>query len=198
MIDGSWSGHIRMRRVRDLSVVEHYAFPGEMITSVSASADASLWVFAHQPKVLPNAQHTAPPYFTVWEWPLRSPLRTLPSGCDHLYAAQLAPSGSRIAAVSSRSQADELLLFELNGEVTGSAQISIGGTGSKIRWSSDSRQLGAVTTRAFDIFLADPLSRERSLPDQYPADLAFIGGTAELLLASWNGGRVVTLQNEPS
>lgn len=198
VVDASWSGFIRVRRVQDLSVVEQYSFPGEMMTSVSANADAGLWLFAHQPKVLPGAQFAAPPYLTLWEWPLRRPIRTLPCDGAHLHAVQLAPSGRRIAALSSKGQRDELLLLEPDGKISGSAEISIGGSGSKVRWSSDSRRLGAVTARAFQIFQADSLKMELCLPDQYPADVAFISENSELLLGSWNGGRVVTLQHEYS
>lgn len=196
LIDGSWSGEIRLRQVTDLAVVEEYTFDGDMITEVSTSAGSDLWLFGHTPKTPTGAQRAARPYLTVWTWPFREPKSKIPSGFDNLHAAQLAPSKQHIAAVgySQANQSDELRLITLSGHVVASAVVSVGGTGSSTRWSRDSKLIGTIVAREFRIFAAPKLDIVASVADEYPSDIAFIGDNAEVLLGSWNCGRVVPVR----
>jgi len=195
LIDGSWSGKIRVRQVTDLTVVEEYTFNGEMISDASASADGSVWLFGHQPKTPNDAQRPAHPYLTVWSWPFREPERKLPCGFDNLYAAQLAPSKEYIAAVGSSKagKAAELRILSLAGHIIAATDISVGGTGSSTRWSRNSKLVGAVTAREFRVFAVPTLDSVASIAEEYPSDMAFICNDTELLLGSWSGGRIAPL-----
>jgi hypothetical protein len=195
LVDGSWSGKIRVRQVSDLAVVEEYAFNGEMISATSTTADADLWLFGHKPTTPTGAQRGAPPYLTAWAWPFREPERKVAGGFINLYAAQLAPSGKYIATAgySHSTKAVELRLLSLSGDVIASTIISAGGTGSSTRWSRDSKLIGAVVAKEFRVFTVPALGPVASFPAQYPSDLAFINNGAEVLLGDWSGGRVVPL-----
>jgi WD40 repeat protein len=195
LIDGSWSGKIRVRQVSDLAVVQEFTFNGEMISSTSTSSDAKLWLFSHQPKTTLGAQRGAAPYLTLWNWPLREPKARVPTGFDNLYAAQLAPSKRHVAVVGNceASKAEELRLITLSGEVVAVAAVLIGGTGSSTRWSRDSKFVGIVGAREFRVFAAPTLELVASISEEYPSDLAFISNSAEIVLGSWKSGRVAPI-----
>jgi hypothetical protein len=196
LVDGSWSGKIRVRKVDDLSVVNEFAFPGEMITEVSASLDGSRWMFGHKPKTPADAQFGAPPYLSIWTWPFREPLATIPSSFDNVYAAQLAPSAQHVAVVGHcrANHAHELRLLALSGDVVASAAVSLGGTGSKTRWSRDSRLIGTIAAHEFRVLAVPTLNTVASIPAEYPSDIAFIGNNTEVFLGSWKWGRVDALR----
>lgn len=128
IVDGSWSGQLRVRRVEDLSVEETFVYDGEMITNVSASADASVWLVAHKPKHSGALHHDRLPYMTLWEWPLKVPKCRFVSGAEGVEHAALSPAGDCIAVrgYSSKSDTRELRLISLDGDLIASAAVTGG------------------------------------------------------------------------
>jgi hypothetical protein len=195
LVDGSWSGEIRVRRVEDLAVVDAFVFEGEMITCVSASADAKGWLVAHKPTYSVDDPQDRKPYLTLWEWPLHTPKCKFTRGTEGLDDAALSPAGDCIAVrgYSRDSDARELRLLSLGGDVIASSAVTSGGTGSNTRWSSDSRFVGTVGDGQFHVFSAPNLDPVVSIDAQYASDLAFINGGTEVFLGTWNEGRIIPL-----
>ncbi len=195
LVDGSWSGEIRVRRVEDLAVVDAFAFDGEMIKCVSASADARVWLFAHQPRYSEHNPHDRKPYLTLWDWPLSAFKCKFERGVEGLDDAALSPAADCIAVRGYSRVADtrELRLLSPEGEVIAFSGVTSGGTGSNTRWSADSRLIGTVGDGQFHMFAAPTLEAVCSIEAQYASDLAFINGGTEVLLGTWTEGRLVKL-----
>ncbi len=196
LVEGSWDGHIRVRRTRDLQVAAEFSFPGEMITEVSPSADRQNWLFAHQPKT--NEGKTPPhtPYLTLWSWPLERPYAKLPSGFDNLYAVALSPCSSYIATVgrSWETMNAECRVASLAGSTLAVKPATIGGTGIRTRWSPDSTMVGIVDANGFSIFDAPTLDLFNTFGAKYPADLAFLENNTSILLGTWESGAILALR----
>jgi WD40 repeat protein len=197
LVDGSWSGDLRIRQVSDLSIVETFGFKGEMIKAVSCDANRSRWLIAHQPKWTATTPIRRP-YLSIWTWPLRMPDREVDPGFDVLDAAVLSPSSNYIAAVgySSATRARELRLLTLAGKIVAATPVSSGGTGANTRWSPDSKLVGTVGNGEFMIFSMPDLHLYARIQEQYPADMTFIRDGAEIVLGSWSQTRVQTVPVE--
>lgn len=197
LVDGCWSGHIRLRQVNSMEVVSEFTYQGQMIQDISKSANGGLWLVAHVPKTPVGAQRGDQAYLTLWSWPLRSPERRIELGVDSLYAAELAPSEEYIGVVgySNATKRTELRVLSLDGKVLSALAVETGGTGCSLRWSPDSRLIGVVIAGAFQVFQVPELTALESISDQYPSDLAFIRGGAEVILGTWSGGRIQALSN---
>lgn len=195
LVDGAWSGEIRIRHTSDLSAVESFVFDGEMICAVSRSELGDLWLFGHTTKTLPEPSTTPRPYLSLWQWPLRGPMKKLDAGLKILNAAALSPDGSCIAVVGHCDQENGkvLRLLSTDGVLLASTSLALGGTGSSTRWSSDSKLVGTVSKGEFRIFSAPDLHPYAAYPEEYPADLAFVSGSNELVLGSWSAGRSAAL-----
>ena len=195
IVDGSWSGEIRVRSISDLSAFKCSAFPGEMISAVSPSERGELWLFGHTTKTLAEPATTARPYLTLWRWPLSEPMRRIDPGLKILSAAALSPDGSRIAVVGhcEGEPIKVLRLLSIDGALLASTVLTLGGTGSSTRWSRDSKLLGTVSKGEFRIYEAQGLGLYAIYPEEYPADLAFLSDGEEVALGSWSGGRIVKL-----
>lgn len=195
IVDGSWSGNIRVRQVTDLSVLECFHYKDEMIGAVSSDADRKAWLFAHKPKAVTGSSEPRQPYVTIWDWPLREPKARIEPGLDILYSAELAPSGKHIAVIgfSRADETKELRLITLEGALVATTTVAAGGTGSRLRWSPDSTLIGTVGKGEFLVFAARTLAAHAQFQEPYPSDLAFIGGNSELVLGSWTAGRIVNL-----
>jgi len=192
VVDASWSGSVRVRHSGTLIDAAKFAFPGEMITVVSPSADRMTWLFAHQPRAQSEVRRA--PYLTLWRWPLQRPAATIPSRLDNLHSAALSPCGSRIALIGYRRGSDQTVvsMMTLDGQVVREAQTSLGGTGSNTRWSADGKLVGTVQADGFAVFRTDDLSLYARLPARFPSDIAFIG-SKRLAIGTWSGGSIAEL-----
>ena len=195
LVDGSWSGEIRVRKISDLPTVKAFAFNGEMISAVSRNEVGDLWLFGHTTKTLPDPSPTPRPYLTLWQWPLRGPMTRIDVGLRIMNAAALSPDGSCIAVVGhcDSENGKVLRLLSTDGVLLASTVITSGGTGSSTRWSSDSKLVGTVSKGEFRIYSAPDLQLYAAYPEEYPADLAFLGSGNEIVLGSWSAGRTAAL-----
>jgi hypothetical protein len=194
LVEGSWSGEIRVRNVHDLDVESAFSFPEEMIKVVSPDSAADTWLFAHQP-CLREGLPDRFPYLTLWQWPLREPKHRIPSNFDILDAAALAPSGDYIAVVgfSRAKQLRELRLLTPTGRLIASTPIpEQGGTGSLIRWSNDSMFAATLVKDGILIVSIPELIPVACLTARYASDLAFLSPDAEVVVGTWERGYVET------
>lgn len=194
-MDGSWSGEIRVRQTSNLTTVEAFEFKGEMITSVSRNSTGDRWLFSHTTIHTPEVSETPRPYLSLWNWPLRNIEQKFEVGLRILNAAVIAPSAQYIAVVGFCDETERTVLRLLNagGKLLASMPLEHGGTGSSTRWSSDSKLVGTVTKGEFRIYSVPDLTPYVTFTEQYPSDLAFIGGCKEMVLGTWNYGRIVQL-----
>lgn len=195
LVEGSWSGDIRVRDVATLSITKRFAYEGEMVVATSPNFAADSWVFAHQPKQIDESTKVLRPYLSCWNWPLTQPQLVLNLDLDHLYAASQAPSAQYIAVVgSSRScSMNKLHVLSKDGELLASSPVSLSGTRHSISWSRDSTLVGYTAANEFLIFDVPALNIVTRIPDAYPADIAFFNSNKEAVLASWKKGRIVNL-----
>lgn len=195
LVDGSWSGNIHVRDSATLASASQFQFPGEQISEVSSSADRMTWVFAHVPKTRPGENYGDSPYLSLWQWPLERPRAILPSQMDILYAASVSPCGSFIALVGHRrrTKADVLSIMSSDGQLLRETSTSMGGTGSRTRWSSDGRFVGTVQAEGFAIFRASDLARRARVDVKFPSDLAFLE-SGQLAIGTWEYATVVQVQ----
>jgi len=195
LVDGSWSGEIRVRRASNLSAVKSFAFEGEMINAVSRNELGDLWLFAHTTKYKPETAETPRPYVSLWKWPLRALQSTINVGLRTMDKAILAPTAPYIAVVGFCEKANGrvLRILSTDGAVLASTPLAIAGTGSSTRWSHDSRLVGTVTKGKFVIYSAPDLTPYATYSEEYPADLAFLRSGLEVVLGSWSAGRTAPL-----
>jgi hypothetical protein len=196
LVDGSWSGEIRVRQAGDLSDIETFAFEGEMITAVSRNERGDIWLFAHTTKFKPEVADTPAPYLSLWEWPLRAPQSTIKVGLKTLDAAALAPTAPYIAVVGfcEKTKSRVLRILSTSGAVLAATTLIAGGTGSNTRWSPDSKLVGTVSKGRFVIYSAPDLTPCTTFAEAYPADLAFLSSGSEVALGSWSAGRIVAIE----
>jgi hypothetical protein len=195
LVDGSWSGEIRVRRVSDLATTEAFAFRGEMIEAVSRDSSGETWLFAHVPKYESDVAKPAPPYLSLWQWPLSSIRQRLEVSLETIDAAALSPSAQYIAVVG-RCAVQRIKLIQMlspSGELLAASPVAGGGTGSSTRWSADSGMVGTVAKGKFVVYSAPDLRLLTAIDEEFPSDLAFIGGGGEVVLGSWSRGRIVAL-----
>lgn len=195
IVDGAWSGEIRVRQISELPTVKSFTFKGEMICAVSRSECGDLWLFGHTTKTHPEPSTTPRPYVTLWQWPLRGPTTKIDIGLKMLNAAALSPDGSCIAVVGhcDSENSEVLRLLSTDGVLLASTVLAVGGTGSSTRWSSDSKLIGTVSKGEFRIYSAPDLHLYATYPEEYPADLAFLSSGNEVVLGSWSAGRTAAL-----
>lgn len=193
LVDGSWSGAIRVRRVADLAVVEEFTHPGEMITEVARTAYGRTWLFVHQPKARRDDEPPPDAYLTVWDWPLRRPSRKLEPRFARLGAASLSPCGTRIATVASPRflpdgsfAPDELRISDAAGKALWSAPVRYAGTQYRARWSTDARLVGTTDASGILVFEAEGLIPHRAFAAEFPSDIAFLDAGTSALVGSWS------------
>jgi hypothetical protein len=198
LVEGSWSGEIRVRRAASLEVERDFKFPDEMITHVSHDRDRVLWLFAHQPKVRDDENFPPAPYLSCWTWPFLEAPYIVDPCCDCLYAAEVSPSGAYIAVrgFSRKEGVETLKILSSKGEFVASTPVDGGGTGASTRWSSDSLLVGTVARDKYSIYRAPSLSPVTAIQDEYPSDLAFLSESREVVLGSWNGVRIHSLPSD--
>jgi hypothetical protein len=200
VVEGSWNGAIRVRRADSLAVVEEFTFPDEMVSGVSRTSDGSRWLFTHQPKTRDGENWPPPPYLTVWDWPLRTPSRTLDPRFYSVGAASISPCGSWIASVGNHHALpdgtlppDELRISDLFGEVQWATHVIFAGTAYRARWSADSRLVGTIDRSGILIFAAQGLVLHRTVPSEFPSDIAFVQDGACAVLGTWPKAWLETL-----
>lgn len=197
LVNATWAGQIQVRSTRDLHVTQSFSFEREMITAVSPCTLSTSWLFAHKPVLAEGERESdRQPYLTLWKWPLHAPTSRIATCFDHLDAAALSPSADYIAAVGypDGRKSRQLRLLTRSGDVVASTDLGkFSGTTSNTRWSPDSKLIATVVRGGFSLFEAPTLKQVGHIPAMYPSDIAFINGNAEVVIGTWESGRVVQI-----
>jgi WD40 repeat protein len=192
LIDGSWAGHLRVRQSTDGTITFEEHFPNEIITGIHREATGQNWIVEHSPKVRPGGNFAPPDYFSAWDWPFRTKgYSVLPYRVALLSSSALSADGGRLAIVE-RGPAPTLAVVDPRtaGPVHG-VPIELGGTGSALRWSPDSRFLGSVQKKRIAIYQVPELSCVAEFASSYPSDIAFCAKSNLVVLGDWEQGTVV-------
>jgi WD40 repeat protein len=192
LVDGSWSGWLRVRQSSDGKIVFAEEFPQELIDAIHHDGARQRWTLAHHPTIRPTEEEAPPAYFTAWDWPIRKrKYKVLPRRIGHLHASALSPDGTRLAVVHG-TPAVSLDVFELpSTEPAARTPITFAGTTWAIRWSPDGRLLGSVQDKRIAIYHVPDLSCIAELALPFPSDVAFCPKSGLIVLGDWEQGLAV-------
>jgi len=189
LVDGSWSGHLRVRNVGSGELTFHRHFPGEMIRRIHSDRARQLWIIEHQPKFRPHENLKPTAYFTSWQWLFHEgSFAPIPLRFDHLYGSSLSNDCSRLAVIDK----DSLEIRHLpDGELIRSAPVELGGSGTALRWSPDGSILGSIQKKKIVLYRTNDLYCEHLFSLEYPSDVAFSPKGEMIALGDWETGLLV-------
>jgi WD40 repeat protein len=188
LVDASWDGVLKVRDTETGQVDREFTYSGEMITEVSCSKDGQAWAFLHQPKTKAGDQVPAPPYVSIWRWPLSRPYIIDPE-LDMADAAVMSPDGSSLA-VAGRCRANQqtvLRLLSIAGKCLSERPID---RCKSLRWSPCGTLIGRVGASEIAVHFSMNLSQSNSFELQYPSAVAFAPDLSFIAIGTWNGGLV--------
>jgi hypothetical protein len=193
LVDGSWSGHLRVRQARSGDVVFHGQFPGEMLRRIHADRSRQTWFVEHGPKVRPGENFPPPAYFTKWEWPFeRSTYTRLSMSFAFPSGSALSPDGSRLAIIDRESLQ---IRRQPDGELLASTLVDIGGTGAALRWSHDGSMLGSVQRKQIAVYQTSDLRQLHTYEMEYPSDISWSPQEGLVALGDWASGILVSAES---
>jgi WD40 repeat protein len=191
IVDGSWDGFLT---VRDASTGEvHYRreYAGEMLRRVHSVRSGTVWIIQHSPKATTRDQPPADGYFTIWTWPF---LDGAPSAVGiHLpfiCSSAFSEDGSRLAVLFGAPPRD-LHVYELpSGRLVWQDRVTIGGSGSHLRFSRSGIFLASVQKDCVVHYCAVTGRRLEWYSLPYPSDVAYSPDGLSIALGSWNSGEI--------
>ncbi len=188
LVDASWNGILKVRDIRTGRVDQEFTYPGEMITELSCSKNGQTWAFLHQPKTKAAEDVPAPPYVSIWRWPLSRP-SIIDLALDIAYAAVISPDGSSLAVAGycRASQQTSLRRLDISGKCLLEHPID---RCKSLCWSPCGTLIGRVGDSEIVVHLSMNLTQSKSFELQYPSAMAFAPDLSFIALGSWNGGIV--------
>jgi WD40 repeat protein len=191
LVDGSWSGHLRVRQSTRGTITFDERFPHEMITAIHRDVTGQRWIVEHQPIIRSGEKFLRPAYFSAWEWPFRSKMYcVLPYRVERCISSALSADGGRLAIVRGGLAATLEVFEPPNTVALCSLPIKVGGTGAALCWSPDGRFLGSVQDKRIAIYQAPEFSCVAEYERSYPSDIAFCPRSDLVVLGDWQQGLV--------
>lgn len=190
IIDGSWSGEIRVRDATDLTPRVLWRDAHRMVTQVVRSAGR--WAF------VATATHRHPDFESdtggdqvlLGEAPEGRPLRALGRRWRFLHAAALSPVADRVAVRYGTTEPAIEVVDAATGRVTAAGASAFGGTTHEIAWSPDGRVLVLVEAGGFSFRDAADLREIGWLPNEYAASVCFSPDGRLIACGGWQAGLV--------
>jgi WD40 repeat protein len=188
LVDASWDGVIKVRDIRTGRVDREFRYPGEMITELSSSTNGQTWAFLHQPRTKAGENFPAPPYVSVWRWPLSCP-HIIELALDGAHSAVISPDGLSIAVAGycRASQQTFLRRLDIAGKLLVECPVD---EGRRLRWSPCGTLIGRVGRSDIAVHLSMNLTQSHTFEIEYPSAVAFAPDLSFIALGSWNGGVV--------
>jgi len=192
VVDGSWKGLITVRSAISGKLVFQKEFPDEMITKIVRSRRGDRWFVVHQPKAVSREASPGPAYFSIWTWPLSSPVEIIKSTESAINGFAVSPDERQVCIVGQ----DTFSLMDLaEKRIVCSAPYKFGGTAFIAKWSPDSKVLATVQEHSFIFYDAATLEKRESIECQFASDIAFSPDGSRMALGAWESGMMLGREN---
>jgi WD40 repeat protein len=191
IVDGSWSGEIRERNVRDLAK-PRVLWRGEHQMILQVLQAAGVWAFPVSVKhghPAFESQAAGDQVFISNALGL-TPLRTLGPIWDTLRSASLSPQGERIAVRSGTTAPKLEILTVAEGSAIAVGVSKFGGTGYEHAWSPDGSIVVTIEEGGFSFRESKQLEEVGWIPSDYPAAVSFSPDGCLIALGDWRRGFV--------
>ena len=198
LIDGSWDGHITVRKAFEPKIVSREEFPGETICQISHDLSRRKWLFVHQPKLKPGQKRFDPSYLILRDWPFgESNLQRIPPDPDVWFRqfATISPDASRICYQHNYDKV--CIILAEDGEIESIANTDT--VGGELVWSWDCKIIGASHSykckSKFTFYRSSDLSVLGEVLSEYPSSICFLHDTDQVALGSWQFSRLARLED---
>jgi len=191
IVDGSWAGWLRVRRVDSGAIELAHEYPGEMITAIHPIQQGARWVVVHSIKASSTAAPRTATYCSVWEWPLRDrPLFETSLSASFVTSSALSPDGAFLALIGSPAVTLAVIRVE-GGASVASTKVNIGGSTAALCWSPNGTRLASVQAEHVVEYSWPDLTVVNALDVPYPACVAYAPDGRTRAIGSWTRGRVI-------
>ena len=198
LVDGSWNGLISIRKLSGPGVSTKQ-LPGEKIDRISHDSQKRSWLIQHRKTFQPGQQWPDYDYLVLHRWPLFERKQKVLSFDYYLESATISPDGSRICLICRRKGGENWWMQVVRASdskiIAINTEIKIGGTGSELAWSTDSKLVGSVQKRRFVFYRASDLVTLGELPCQYPSSICFLPKDDLVVLGTWNSSALVSISD---
>lgn len=197
IVDGSWRGFLTLRDAFSGLVRYRREHKGEMLCRVHSVCGGTAWIVEHSPKATTHDRSPADSYFTVSTWPLPDGApAALGIRLPFICASAVSEDGSRLAVLFGAPPRD-LRVYELPSERSlWQARVTIGGSGSELRWSRCGRFLASVQKDCIAHYCGATGQRLTEFPLPFPSDIDYSPDTRLIALGSWQSGEIRPLASQ--
>ena len=190
LIDGSWSGQVRVRHIDSLAPHVVWSAEQTMVTEVLRSSAGTLWAFAVSAKHgHPEFESGADRIFTSTA-PETGFLVSLPRRWSLLRSAALSPSGEYVAVRFDAGEHIVEMVDARSSETLATTTAIPGGTGWRMHWSPEGDYLILIERGGFSFRSASDLQEVGWLPSEFASDVAFSPSGQLVALGDWSNGFV--------
>jgi len=195
IVDGSWSGWLRVRQADSGAIVFAREYPGEMITAVHRTVDGTQWLVVHAMKV--TTPNSAPQngYCSVWRWPFRDgPLFEQPLSSESVRSTALSPDGKFLAFTHGRPPSRLSVIQLQDGLEIAAVEAGPKSSLGAVAWSPNMSRLASVHEDRVVQYTWPALKVLTEWQVPYAAQIAYAPGGGLLAIAAWHAGTVVEVQ----
>lgn len=187
LLDGSWTGGIRVRPIDGLTPQTVWSAEQAMVVGIHRARGAERWAVAIAARAGHATDAPSADRVLLSKDPAAGIFVPLDRTWSLLRSVALSPDG-RILAVRAGNQLERLDLA--TGVVERAVHAPAGGSGWAMEWSPDGKFLVVVEEGGFAIRDALTLAEVSWAPLEYPAAIAFAPGGRLIALGGWSSGLV--------
>lgn len=191
IVDGSWDGLLTVRSATTAEIAFRREYLREMICEIHSVRGGSAWIIQHAHKATTNDRPPDHDSFTVHPWPFGGgEPSSLGIRLPFICASAASEDGSRLAVLFGAPPRD-LHLYELPSEkLLWRDRVTIGGSGSRLRFSPSGNFLASVQKDRIVHYDALTGRRLEEYPLPFPSDVDYSPNTPWIALGSWQSGEI--------
>jgi hypothetical protein len=194
IVEACSSGHLRVRRVKDLRVEYEEQHSDCMLGAIAATADLTRWAVAFNRKQL-DAPRQPPCRIEVRGWPLSAGNRlVLGEEFGYVHAVAFGPGADQLAVLergAARGENIISIVSATSGALQNRTTSTVWAGHSGFTWSSDGVWLVVGTHDGHALLDGRSLTSVGHFVGQYPSDASFSPNGQLLALGYWGSGLVL-------